>query len=277
MRNTGFSMTPQPVATIMYGIVVQQIEIWASQKLVIVGGNVIVEANGRYYNRFLLVDSNGPIAFYDKRLLFTLAGEQKAYSANNERITYAYVDRDINLNVCYDLRFRIWSRNTDRYDVLIYVANWRSPRHLACRALLQTRAIENQCYVIGCIRVGTDTDTNGQTYLGGSAMIDYRGSELPELRDKQSIASVETNKSDLLDFRSKLDFLSNRNEFSIVIPDSGFSLLKYIFIFRVLFKSSLNESGSIVDVLKIIIICKQLLNGEIAQYQKCWVIRTYNN
>ncbi len=107
MRNTGFSMTPQPLATIMYGIVVQQIEIWASQKSVIVGGNVIVEANGRYYNRFLLVDSNGPIAFYDKRLLFTLAGEQKAYSANNERITYAYVDRNINLNVCYDLRFRI--------------------------------------------------------------------------------------------------------------------------------------------------------------------------
>ena len=100
-------------------------------------------------------------------------------------------------------------------------------------------------------------------------MIDYRGSHLPELRDKQSVASIEINKSDLLAFRSKLDFLSNRNEFSIVIPDSGFSLLKYIFIFRVLFKSSLNESGSIVDVLKIIIICKQLLNAEIAQYQRC--------
>ena len=138
------------------------------------------------------------------------------------------------------------------------MANWRSPRHLAWRALLQAKAIENQYYVIGCIRLGTDP--NGHTYLGGSAMIDYRGSHPLELEDKQSVASIEINKSDLLAFRSRLDFLSNRNEFSIVIPDSGFSLLKYIFIFRVLFKSGLYESGSIVDILRIIIICKQLLN-----------------
>ena len=217
MWNTGFSMTPKALATTMDGIVVQQMQIWASQKSVIVGGSVIIEANGRYYNRFLLVDSTGPIATYDKRHLFTLAGEREAYSAGNERITYAYDDWNINLNVCYDLRFPVWSRNTDRYDLLIYVANWPSPRHHAWRTLLQARAIENQCYIIGCNRVGTDP--NGHTYLGGSAVIDYKGSHLLEMEDKQGVASIEINKSDLLAFRSRLDFLSDRDEFSIVIPD----------------------------------------------------------
>ena len=150
MWNTGFSMTPKPLATTMDGIVVRQMQIWASQKSAIVGGSVIIEENGRYYNRFLLVDSTGPIATYDKRHLFTLAGEQEAYSAGNERNTYSYGDWNINLNVCYDLRFPVWSRNTIGYDLLIYVANWPSPRHHAWRTLLQARAIENQSYVLGC-------------------------------------------------------------------------------------------------------------------------------
>ena len=217
MWNTGFSMTPKPLATTMDGIVVQQMQIWAAQKSAIVGGSVIIEENERYCNRFLLVDSTGPIAIYDKKHLFTLAGEQEAYSAGNERITHAYGDWNISLNVCYDLRFPVWSRNTSGYDVLIYVANWPSPRHHAWRTLLQARAIENQCYVIGCNRVGTDP--NGHAYLGGSAVIDYKGNHLIEMGKEEGMGSAEINKSDLLAFRSKLDFLSDRDEFSIVSPD----------------------------------------------------------
>lgn len=213
MWNTGFSMTPEPLATQMDGIVVRQMQIWATEKNATIGSSVIIEEKGQYYNRFLLVDKSGAIAYYDKKHLFTLAGEDEAYSAGRIRKEHDIKGWKTRLNVCYDLRFPVWSRNDSHYDLLIYVANWPVTRHHAWRTLLQARAIENQCYVIGCNRVGADG--NGHNYSGGSAVIDYSGQHLVEMDDEEGVQSATIDKSLLLRFRSKLDFLADRDDFLI--------------------------------------------------------------
>jgi len=213
MWNTGFSMTPEPLATQMDGIVVRQMQSWATQKNATLGSSVIIKEFGQYYNRFLLVDSSGVIAYYDKKHLFTLAGEHKAYCAGRIRKEHDLVGWKTRLNVCYDLRFPVWSRNDSNYHLLIYVANWPSPRHHAWRTLLQARAIENQCYVVGSNRVGTDS--NGHSYLGGSTVIDYLGQHVIEMDDQEGTQSVDIRHSDLLQFRSKLNFLADRDNFGI--------------------------------------------------------------
>ncbi len=214
MWNTGFSMMPEPLATTMDGAVVQKMQNWANDKEAIIGGSIIIIENGKYYNRFLLVDRSGPIASYDKKHLFTLAGEHKTYSSGDKIISHSHREWNLRLNVCYDLRFPVWSRNTDFYDILIYVANWPSTRHHAWRTLLSARAIENQCYVIGCNRVGTDP--NGHSYLGGSAVIDYQGKHIIEMNEQEGVNSVQIDKSDLITFRSKLNFLDDRDTFNIL-------------------------------------------------------------
>jgi len=153
------------------------------------------------------------IAYYDKKHLFTLAGEHKAYCAGRIRKEHDLVGWKTRLNVCYDLRFPVWSRNDSNYHLLIYVANWPSPRHHAWRTLLQARAIENQCYVVGSNRVGTDS--NGHSYLGGSTVIDYLGQHVIEMDDQEGTQSVDIRHSDLLQFRSKLNFLADRDNFGI--------------------------------------------------------------
>lgn len=211
MWNTGFSMTPAPLATRMDGIAITAMQKWATQKSAIIGGSIIITEDGQYYNRFLLVDSEGPVASYDKKHLFTLAGEHKTYTAGQNVVNYIHNNWKLRLNVCYDLRFPVWSRNTDQYEILIYVANWPSPRHHAWRTLLQARAIENQCYVVGCNRVGTDP--NGHSYLGGSTVIDFLGKHIIEMNDQEGVQSAYIDQNALTAFRSKFDFLADRNEF----------------------------------------------------------------
>ena len=214
MWNTGFSMKPELLATKMDGLVVAAMQKWATQKFTIVGSSVIIEQEGQYYNRFMLVDANGPIAIYDKKHLFTWAGEHESYKAGDKIVTYTHKGWDMRLNVCYDLRFPVWSRNDTGYHLLIYVANWPSPRHHAWRTLLQARAVENQCYVVGSNRVGTDP--NGHSYLGGSAVIDYLGRHIIEMNDQEGVSHAAIDMDALLLFRSKLDFLADRDQFDIL-------------------------------------------------------------
>lgn len=211
MWNTGFSMTPKSLATTMDGVVVQKMQFWAKEKSASVGGSVIIKENGKYYNRFIMVDNTGHITQYDKKHLFTLTGEHESYKSGSSQTTINLNGWKLRLNICYDLRFPVWSRNTNQYDALIYVANWPSPRHQAWRALLQARAIENQCYVVGSNRVGTDP--NGHSYLGGSTIIDYQGNHIVEMDSTECIAMVDINKDPLAQFRSKLDFLSDQDNF----------------------------------------------------------------
>lgn len=211
MWNTGFSMSPEGVATTMDGDVVRQMQSWAKRKSAIVGGSVIIKEKDKYYNRFLLVSADGPVASYDKKHLFTLAGEHKSYTAGKSPVTQNFYSWDIHLNICYDLRFPVWSRRDLPYDLLIYTANWPAQRHHAWRTLLQARAIENQCYVIGTNRVGIDI--NDHKYLGGSAVINYNGHHILEMNDQEGVGNAQISKSELLSYRSKLNFLSDRDHF----------------------------------------------------------------
>ncbi|MFO7672724.1 MAG: nitrilase-related carbon-nitrogen hydrolase [Lutibacter sp.] len=122
MFTTGFSMLPQKIGDTMHGETVVWMRKTASEKNAAIAGSVIIFENNNFYNRFLFVHPSGEINFYDKRHLFTLAGEDKVYVAGKEKLIVEYKGWKICPLVCYDLRFPVWARNTEDYDLLI----WRS-------------------------------------------------------------------------------------------------------------------------------------------------------
>jgi predicted amidohydrolase len=139
-------------------------------------GSVIIGEEGLFYNRMIFVTPSGDVTCYDKRHLHTMSGEHTVYSRGNKRVVVPYREFSFNLQVCYDLRFPVWSRNRGDTDVIIYSANWPSVRSSVWKALLVARAIENQCYVIGVNRVGANPD--GTSYTGDSAIIGPKGEML---------------------------------------------------------------------------------------------------
>jgi predicted amidohydrolase len=158
---------------------------------------------------------NGEIKYYDKRHLFRMGKEHEAFSAGTSMQIVEYKDWRIRPLICYDLRFPIWSRNTDSYDILIYVASWPASRRNVWKTL-QARAIENQCYVIGVNRVGTDG--NGIEYSGDSMIIDPKGeivSELPEYREGIGLASISM--LELQEFRDKFPVGMDADSFNLNI------------------------------------------------------------
>ncbi|HEU4632413.1 MAG TPA: nitrilase-related carbon-nitrogen hydrolase, partial [Flavisolibacter sp.] len=162
MFSTGFSMKPEQLAETMEDSTVQWMKKIAADKKIILTGSIIIKEAGNYYNRLLWMLPNGQFGQYDKRHLFAFAGEDQHYTGGTQRLIASVNGWKINLLVCYDLRFPAWARqqfdrNQDfEYDVLVYVANWPERRSIAWKTLLQARAIENQCYVIGVNRVGKD-------------------------------------------------------------------------------------------------------------------------
>ncbi|NEW80406.1 MAG: amidohydrolase, partial [Gelidibacter sp.] len=167
MFTTGFSMHPQKIGDTMNGETVNWMRKIASEKDTAIAGSVIIFENNNFYNRFLFVHPSGEINFYDKRHLFTLAGEDKVYESGKEKLIVNYKGWKICPLVCYDLRFPVWARNVEDYDLLIYVANWPKIRIAAWDTLLKARAIENMCYTVGVNRVGVDA--NNYEYNGHSA------------------------------------------------------------------------------------------------------------
>jgi predicted amidohydrolase len=177
---------------------------------------LVVEENGYYYNRLLFVHPDGVVESYDKRHTFTLAGENEVYSAGTQKLIVNYKGWKICPLICYDLRFPVWARNVENYDVLIYVANWPKVRIAAWDALLKARAIENMSYCIGVNRVGLDG--NNHEYSGHSAAYDVLGKRLDTIpTDKEAIEIVTLNKKDLEIYRMKLNFLEDRDEFSLTM------------------------------------------------------------
>ena len=157
MFTTGFSMAPEKLAEPMNGATVKWMEDMARKYRCILTGSLIIEEEGRYYNRLIWMQPDGKYGCYDKRHLFGYADEDQHYSSGNKKLVAQVNGFRICLLVCYDLRFPVWARNTgDDYDVLVYVANWPERRSLAWKTLLQARAIENMSYVVGVNRVGTD-------------------------------------------------------------------------------------------------------------------------
>lgn len=215
MFTSGFTMNPVSVAETMQGETILWLKNRAKNKNCAITGSLVIQENNNYYNRLVFVFPNGEIQTYDKRHLFTLAGEEKVYTAGKEKCIVDYKGFKICLLICYDLRFPVFSRNVEEYDVLIYVANWPEPRINAWNILLKARAVENMCYTIGVNRIGEDE--HNHLYSGHTQLVDYLGEYIvnPEINEGVFIANI--NKNALVEMRKKLNFLNDRDDFKINI------------------------------------------------------------
>lgn len=213
MFTTGFTMSPGNVAETMQGETVTWLKALAKAKKSAITGSLVIEENNNFYNRMLFVFPSGELQFYDKKHLFTLAGEDKVYTSGTQKVIVNYLDWKICLQVCYDLRFPVFSRNSEDYDLLIYVASWPKIRINAWDALLKARAIENMSYAIGVNRIGEDD--NGYQYTGHSQVVDYLGHYVLEPEESESSFIVVLDKEKMLETRKNLDFLNDRDSFAI--------------------------------------------------------------
>lgn len=213
MFSTGFTMSPSVVAETMNGETVLWMQQLARNKQSVITGSLVIEENGNYYNRMLFVFPDGAIQKYDKRHLFSLAKEEMVFTAGNEKIIVDYKDWKICLQICYDLRFPVFARNVENYDLLIYVASWPKPRINAWDILLRARAVENLCYTIGVNRVGTDA--NQLEYVGHSQIVDYLGNYSVEPFENESIKIISLDKDAMTETRNRLNFLNDKDTFSI--------------------------------------------------------------
>jgi len=200
MFSTGFSMQPQRLAQSMNGPAVA----WMLERSQATGadvtGSLIIVEDGQYFNRLIWAKPDGTLACYDKKHLFRYAGEEKVYTPGNRKLLVECHDWKIRPLICYDLRFPIWTRNLDNsYDAAIFVANWPEPRATHWRALLQARAIENQCYVAGVNRVGVDG--NGYRYRGDTSLFDPMGRSVAAECDREAVVSGVLSAKVLAEYR----------------------------------------------------------------------------
>jgi predicted amidohydrolase len=274
MFSTGFSMQPEKLAETMDGPTVTWMKKLAAEKRIVLTGSIIIEEEGQYFNRLVWMLPNGQYGVYNKRHLFAYANEDQHYAPGNKRLIASVKGWKINLLVCYDLRFPVWSRQQQsvvseqagesmassdethpsavnnpitslgagsaqhldifptpdktpgddpsptflktqepEYDVLMYVANWPERRNHAWKTLLQARAIENQCYVVGANRVGNDG--NEIYYSGDSMIVDPMGAVLYTKAHEEDIFTITLKKQELEDVRNKLPFLKDADYFFI--------------------------------------------------------------
>lgn len=225
MFSTGFSMKPKLFAEKMSGETIKWMKKIASFKKIILTGSVIIEEDGKYFNRLIWMLPNGEYGVYDKRHLFAYADEHNHYSAGNKRLIAQVKGWKINLQVCYDLRFPVWSRQAPlstggegqgvrEYDLLVYVANWPERRSTAWKTLLQARAIENQCYVVGVNRVGDDG--NKIYHSGDSMIIDPLGEILYQKANEEDVFTYALQKEKLNEVREKFPFWRDADSFDIL-------------------------------------------------------------
>ncbi len=216
MFNTGFTMNADEVAETMNGDTVQWLTVMAKEKNCAITGSVIIEEDNRYYNRLIFMLPSGVCQTYNKHQLFTLAKEEEVFTAGQEEVIIEYLGWKIKPQICYDLRFPVWARNTSGYDVLLYVASWPKPRINAWDTLLQARAIENMCYCIGANRIGLDG--KGYQYNGHSAVYDVLGNSLLDENpiEKETIIYATLHKSHIHEVRTKLSFLNDRDNFKLL-------------------------------------------------------------
>ncbi|SHM87998.1 amidohydrolase [Polaribacter sp. KT 15] len=214
MFTTGFTMQPKNVAESMDGHSVSWMQEMAEKHQIAICGSLVIAENDKFYNRFVFVHPNKELEIYNKRHSFTLAGENKVYTSGIERIIINYKGWKICPLICYDLRFPVWARNTDNYDLLLFMANWPVTRIKAWETLLKARAIENMSYVIGVNRTGKDA--SNYEYSGNSLIVDFLGEELSSLNNNEIgiITSVITlDKQNIV--RDKLGFLNDKDSFTI--------------------------------------------------------------
>lgn len=224
MFTTGFSMNPNALAETMEGETIQWMKTTAIKNRIILTGSLIIKENDQFFNRLIWMLPNGESGFYNKRHRFGFAGEDKQYSAGNKRLIAAVKGWKINLQVCYDLRFPVWTRQQlptnnqnqvePEYDLLINVANWPERRSHAWKTLLCARAIENQCFVVGVNRIGKDG--NGIYHSGNSMVIDPLGEVLYHLADEEDVFTITLQKETVDQTREKFPFWKDADSFRIL-------------------------------------------------------------
>ena len=220
MFSTGFSMQPEEFAETMDGPTIAWMKKIAMKKKIILTGSIIIEEDKKYFNRLIWMLPNGTCGYYDKRHCFAYAGEHEHYTPGNKRLIAQVKGWKINLQICYDLRFPVWARQSsdskdnNEYDVLLYVANWPERRNHAWKTLLTARAIENQSYVIGVNRVGNDG--NEIYHSGDSMVVDPLGEILYHKAHDEDIFTITLEKEKLNEVRNKLPFLKDADDFRII-------------------------------------------------------------
>lgn len=213
MFATGFTMNVQEMGETMDGPVVTWMKSQASSRNAVVAGSCIIAAEGGFFNRLVWAFPDGAVRHYDKKHLFSMGEEHLYYTPGRERVTISWKGWRIRPLICYDLRFPVWSRNQDDYDLLVYLANWPSPRHHVWKTLLVARALENQCWCAGVNRTGTDG--MNLNYSGDSGLIDPRGKAV-WLGDAPCTHTTILDKADLISFREKFPVLKDRDMFNII-------------------------------------------------------------
>ncbi len=213
MFTTGFAMNPS-LAETMGGQSIQWLNNQAQKLESAICGSIIIEENDSFYNRMIFMLPSGEYEYYDKKHLFSMAKEDEVFNAGNQQVIIDYKGFKIYPLICYDLRFPVWSRNTQDYDILIYSANFPAKRSYAWKQLLIARAIENQSYVIGCNIVGKDG--NDIDYSGDSCIIDEMGKVRQSISFDEGIIHSIISKKEIDITRKKLPFLNDRDDFNII-------------------------------------------------------------
>lgn len=216
MFSTGFTMKPESLPPRIGEQTLDWMKDFARKSGAAVTGSTVYKTADGFFNRLLFVDPGQPeVLIYDKRHLFTLAGEQHHYRPGKELLLLEYKGFRLCPLICYDLRFPVWSRNVSGYDLLLYVANWPVPRIQAWDLLLRARAIENMAYCVGVNRIGSDE--GGHEYSGHSVLIDPLGNVVQQLEGEE-IKAFTLKKNTLSDLRTRLRFLDDRDHFRLLDP-----------------------------------------------------------
>lgn len=208
MFSTGFYMNPEEIAD-QNEETLKWMKKFALKKNSVVCGSASIDEKGHFLNRFYFVEPSGNYSFYDKRHLFSYSGEDRKYDSGTERVIVNYKGWRILLQVCYDLRFPVFSRNRNDYDLILYVANWPKSRIDAWHTLLKARAIENQAYVFGLNRIGIDG--NNLEYPESSYCFSGDGKEIATINN--NIVTTKLNFEKLKKLRTRFPFLSDRDDF----------------------------------------------------------------
>ena len=214
MFTSGFTMKPERLDIAEGDQTLNWMKKMAKERNSAISGSTVYQENNHYFNRLFFVYPDGTFKSYDKKHSFTLAGEDEAYTAGKEKLVLEYKGFQVCPLICYDLRFPVWARNVEGYDILIYVANWPKPRIAAWDTLLKARAIENMAYCIGVNRVGEDG--LGYEYPGHSAVYDCLGEQMG-YSEKDEIVYATLSKEHIESTRNKLRFLDDRDRFSLIV------------------------------------------------------------
>jgi len=213
---TGLSMRTADLSEPVTGKTVAALKKYAADYKLAITGSFMASDNGKCYNRAFFITPDGKEYYYDKRHLFSMAGESECFSAGHKRLIINYLGWNICPLVCYDLRFPVWSRNVgNEYDLLIYVANWAESRKKVWKTLLQARAIENMCFVCGVNRIGVDA--REFKYHGGSVIYSPKGKKLYTAGEKDALTVTGIIKREDLDsLRSKFPAWQDADKFQLI-------------------------------------------------------------